>query len=229
MARLLTHKGLEMININRAKVAADMLNAYVLYGDKVGARVAQLKAEHEARPDDHRIFCIIKGILSPQYELSANIEMARFLSVALHKGLSAGELYSIASVGGLRMGVATGQHINYIVEQANIILSMTDNDMTYDNLRKLKGVGPKVAAWIMSLYFGETDVYTIDRHMMRGFTGDAKLPTNAQYGKLMTEILEIHREVLPGIAPLVGQWSLWNVYRGVGHDDHVGIVVGDRV
>lgn len=218
--------------LNTETLAQQMRDAYAAYGEQVGVRVSLLAQERENNADNHRVFCIVKGILSPQMKLSHNIRLARFVAYAIqHTDIASGpELYHIAVSAGLRVGVATGSHIASIIEQRDIILAMADADMTFDNLLKLKGVGSKVAAWIMSLYFGDADVYTIDRHMLMGFFGENnKTPTAKQYREIMVAVMALHREVLGDIPALVGQWSLWNMYRDGQHDDHYGVISAEVV
>lgn len=222
-------KSADLYTIDDDAILRDMLIAYNRFGDLAAKRVRTLSDARLFDGKYHRMYTIIKGMLSAGFDLSANIKAAYHITNYCIQSTpeSVDVLIQIAKDNNVYFGQSPKTAIENVYNQLDTIRAMDDEDMTYANVRSLKGVGPKIGSWIMSLYYGDCTHYTLDRWMFRGMFGTSTATTHGIHIKLEKHILDIVYKNFAGVPPLVIQWSVWCYFRGNVWDNHDGVVRSD--
>lgn len=222
-------KSADLYTIDDAAILRDMNTAYSLFGHLAADRVRTLSDARLFDGKYHRLYTIIKGMLSAGFDLSANIKAAYHITnyCIQNTPSSVDVLIDIAKDNNVYFGQSPKTAIENVYNQLDTIRAMEDSDMTYENVYNLRGVGPKIASWIMSLYYGDCTQYTLDRWMFRGMFNTGPATTHRIHQTLEKHILEIVYKNFPGVPPLCIQWSVWCYYRNNVWDNHDGVVRSD--
>ena len=220
---------LDSIADDEDRIIQDMRTAYLKYGDRVASRVVALQNARLTDGKYHRVFCIVKGMLSAGLKLDLNIAAAHVLTryMIQHGNPSSSDTESMIGLlrdEGLFEGRSPGQAVKNIADASDFILRASDSDMTYGHLIRIRGIGPKIASWVLSLYFGNVRRFTLDVHMFRGLFGTGSATTDNVHQQAEEVLLQWCERDFPGVPPLVIQWSVWCMYRGDVWDNHDGII-----
>jgi endonuclease III len=209
--------------------------------------VRALREYREAQPTDYARRIVIMAMLSAQTDFAENLYCMRRIveefsvvcqmnNAPYYTGADLAEKVATLLIAPYR-GTGNMRRINfYKTKAANIVkmlpwlCQLTPDQMTLENLNRLPGVGPKVAAFTMALWNPRSPVFTLDAWMMRltaSILGkDARIkPAFTAEGYALVEgdwLAWCHR-VLPDMAPFVIQWTLWNGCFGY-HRSHLDII-----
>lgn len=117
-----------------------------------------------------------------------------------------------------------------IVKALPFLCTLTPEQMTLENLNRLSGVGPKVAAFTVALWDASAPVFTLDVWMLRltasllGMDVRFKASLTPEgYALVEGSWLAWQRRHLPDLPPFVVQWSIWNGVFGY-HRSHLDII-----
>ena len=209
-----------------------ILHAMSLHGDAIMREIALFDNARRATPTRWAKLCMVKAIMSPGAKLSANIAASH----VLYSHVVTCSLNSFDQVRDLLTGtsygcITYGHNVNTLLDKQSAIAAITPYDMTWDGISHVfKGF--KTRSWALALYNAYNDVFTLDRHMLRGLLALASIfPTQedvsickSRYLTLARFMLDLSEEMYPMYPPLCIQWALWNEFRHPGmHASHADL------
>lgn len=210
------------------------------YGDEILAEMELMSELRSADAQSYAQRCLLFAICSPQCDFDVNVRVANRAFDGLYNEFTCVEdVYQCITDGGRDNWFLSGGAARAIWHNLEWLRNVSDSDMDKASilaLRKagtLKGLGPKTTAMALALYDPESEVYTLDVHMLRGILraigwqhrlATAQEITDAAYPVLEQALIQLHREVFGGVLPIfVSQWALWSEWRTGSHIEHLPI------
>jgi hypothetical protein len=221
----------------RAAIAEFARNAVEIHADSVRSEVSGFDTLRDADANSWAKLTIIKAILSPGANLDKNITLAKVLHAKMLAGwvpLCYDDVEPIRA--DCKYGARSGANITHLVAAWQTIRTIDADSMNYEALTALNeanllpGMGSKVRSWAIALYDADSEVCTLDVHMLRGMLRLAGMPHDADsygakgaaYEILAAMMVSIAEEL--GVPPLVMQWAMWNEFRHAGtHASHAAL------
>ena len=229
-----TMSAVDLSNIIDARPAImhAISHAMSLHGDAIMREIALFDNARRSNPARWAKLCMVKALMSPGAKLPANIAASH----VLYSHVVTCSLNSFEQVKDLLTGtsygcIAYGHNVKALLDKQSAIAATTPYDMTWNGIAQVfKGF--KTRSWALALYNAYNEVFTLDRHMLRGLLALANIvPTEeevsickSRYLTLAGFMLDLCEEMYPMYPPLCIQWALWNEFRHPGkHASHADL------
>lgn len=225
---------------SRDRVARFMIAATMRHENAIREELAAFDTARDTNPDAWARLCVIKSILSPGARLLPNIAAAKAVYVHMVRG---GKMESFEDFAAVVEGLSYGTQcyatsVKALIKSWQTIKTLRADSMTSEMLTALvksgtlAGQQDKARAWSLALFDSTSQVYTLDRHMLRKLceiagvslpSGDIAIGAKA-YRMIASMMLELHGQYFPTYGPLVSQWAIWNETRHPGeHAEHIAL------
>jgi hypothetical protein len=207
------------------KIAKDMVSSVAVHGESVMHEITQIIAHRERDRVSYAQLCAIKSIMSVGARLEYNIDAALKIHYAMRQGFRPRDRFDLKPFLAHYGTLSYAANCKNLIASWDEILELDGSVPTWDE-RPMYGQGDKVRAWNIALFDPYADVFTLDRHMLRGIFGNDKTPKHSEYKEVMQALIALHRRIFGDNAPpLMSQWSMWNEYRHKGiHASHLAIL-----
>lgn len=180
----------------------------------------------ESRPERLAQVALVFAILSPMNRIEYNVAQCAAVMQALDDGADWQEtepLYQLVIQHG-KPTPTTGQNVRNLLASLPYIRRARPEDMNKPTLLALAnadvlfGIAQKTSSMASAIFGADSDVFTLDVHMLRmicGFSGHPELIagqmgiTAPAYQMLEPVMVALCHKIAPNVAPFTIQWALW--------------------
>jgi endonuclease III len=231
------------INKTHAQNLADSLtdssvNLSALVRENAAPVLAELTRMQSMRLDNPTLYarhCVLFAILSPQLAFNFNVELAANIAPIIDNLQTVGDVEDV-----MRVTLKSGESGRFmywrnkaqaVFAALPLLQSITADDMTFDRLITLRGMGAKTSSMAVALWDCYAPVFTLDVWMMRlslyaageDATVNPTFTSDAAY-QILSEAWQVWASVeLPELPVFAVQWTLWNLAGFGFHVSHLPI------